>query len=719
MPRITARTEADPVSQAIAHSSLVAAGQPVPLVATSYDISIRGGLADVTAKRTFRNVETVTIEATITFPLPVHAVLYGLEARIGDRVLKAKARAKSDARADYEDAVDRGKTVVLHEELIKGIHLLSVGHIGPNSDIEVTARFALPLSQIGGRNVLRIPTTVGDVYGSSGFADCDELVHGAAMQTATLALSCADGDARLLGGLFVGGRASIALDRPIEIEVRNWTAREIVGRAADGKTITLSIEPVAEREGVIDAAILVDHSGSMGGICSVGGNESKYAAAIAGLEAVTESLREGDQLHVFQFDDSVQEVGKATPATWRKEVREIAGPRGGTEIGGAIAYAVATSAARDVLLITDGKSYAIDVQKFARSERRFTVVLIGEDSLDANVGHLAVLTGGDIFIPAGADVAGAVKSALASVRASAAGSVAACLRGGMAIEVTASDADAEVADDFSRAVAAYAASLSLSSLDEKAAAQLAEAEGLATHLTSLILVDEEGAAQQGLPATRKVALPTPAASPVRMYASNAPPSRACYSVSRSASGVRHASPPDAMCDLRSDIANSLHRAYDSVVDRQIEQKFTHGRSKILNVEKKGYRGGGSASRPSTTLASLARKILPVPPADLSAVAPQIDWALHGAQLSTGDLTCLDSRTGALVLKASECLAVRKAARRAKISQLLMVIGVLAWSVRDQDRHAARVARSLLGNLSGRLIALVAHRLHLAADEKAA
>src|SRR5207244_2057711 len=63
-----------------------------------------------------------------------------------------------------------------------------------------------------------------------------------------------------------------------------------------------------------------------------------------------------------------------------------------------------------------------------------------------------------------------------------------------------------------RAAAAYAASLLLVSLNEKEAAVLAEMEGLVTHLTSLVLVDEDGAMQTGLPAMRKIALPTPRTS---------------------------------------------------------------------------------------------------------------------------------------------------------------------------------------------------------------
>jgi len=44
MPSITMQPGSDPVSQAIAHSALMAGARPVPLVSTAYDIDIRGGL---------------------------------------------------------------------------------------------------------------------------------------------------------------------------------------------------------------------------------------------------------------------------------------------------------------------------------------------------------------------------------------------------------------------------------------------------------------------------------------------------------------------------------------------------------------------------------------------------------------------------------------------------------------------------------------------------
>ena len=175
----------------------------------------------------------------------------------------------------------------------------------------------------------------------------------------------------------------------------------------------------------------------------------------------------------------------------------------------------------DVLLVTDGQSHALDVHVLARRGARFTVVLVGEDSLAANVGHLAALTGGQIFVSSGLDLAEVLQQAIASLRGDRldqpriegkAPDAAATLMGGMRVtarwepaqrpSLSATTAEAEAG----RAIAAYAAWLALPCMAEEEAAALAEAEGVVCHLTSMVLVDTAGEAQQGIPAQRKVPL---------------------------------------------------------------------------------------------------------------------------------------------------------------------------------------------------------------------
>src|SRR5262249_38477178 len=72
-----------------------------------------------------------------------------------------------------------------------------------------------------------------------------------------------------------------------------------------------------------------------------------------------------------------------------------------------------------------------------------------------------------------------------------------------------------------RAVAALSTSLVLPALNAETATQLAEAEGLVTHLTSLVLVDEASPIQEQIPATRKVALPSPRTAQAAMISPHA------------------------------------------------------------------------------------------------------------------------------------------------------------------------------------------------------
>ena len=168
-------------------------------------------------------------------------------------------------------------------------------------------------------------------------------------------------------------------------------------------------------------------------------------------------------------------------------------------------------------------------------------MLVGEDSLEANVGHLAALTGGDIHFSFGADVGGALHAALHGLRTkrmaeeqgmSAGGQLpesVCAIRGNVRMSATWSGKPTSAAsgrDTLSEGVAAYAANLALTSLSESMARKLAVGEGLVTHLTSLVLVDEAGPVQEALPVTRKVNLPTPRTAGSRYYMRSSP--AVCY-----------------------------------------------------------------------------------------------------------------------------------------------------------------------------------------------
>jgi hypothetical protein len=658
MPLSVPHTKIDPLRAFMAGAFIAGSERPVPLVGTCFDVRIEGGLATVVTRRTFRNVEADSIEATITFPIPVHAVLYDLEARIGERTVKAKAQRKATARETYEEAIERGKAAVLHEEVLRGVHMLSVAHIAPGAEIEVVASWAITLTQVEGHSQLRIPLTVGDIYGQSGLPDSDDLIHGGPVQQADLNVVCGDGVVSLKGGTLRDGRARIPLNAPIDLEVTGWSARTLPGRAADGRAVSVQIEPAPVGEAPLNVAILIDHSGSMGEICSTDrASQTKHAALVAALRRASNGIAASDTIDLWEFDDGVRRVGMARHAQELSGLLDrVSDPSGGTEIGRALAKVTAQSGARDVLLVTDGKSHALDVQALAQAGRRFTVVLVGEDSLEANVGHLAALTGGEIFVGAGADIDAVVSAALRSLRTP--GEIGtpivgepqriAVRRAGMQItaEWTA-HAEAVEATALSRAVAACAASLALPLLDMEAAGQLAEAEGLVTHLTSLVLVDQAGTALEGVPATRKIALPAPATALSSRLACMMPSCTSAQSESFDSYSVpfrrSDASPGWPLDAYRRTTARAL-------------------------------RSQAKPPRPSFS----------------------IDWDAAPKRLQAGDLSSLDADMAKLIKEAAALDEVCALARSLGLDPVVLVVGLLARMQGASNRSAARIVKAIFG-----------------------
>jgi hypothetical protein len=668
--------KADPLAPYATGAVNKTTGEPIPLATTRFKVRILGGLAIVETTRLFRNAEKGSIEATITLPVPVHATVFALRARIGERVLHAKACRKQQAREDYEEAIETGKTAVLHEEVLRGVHMLSIGHLPAGTEVEVMSTWVTSLTHLGDHSSLRIPLTVGDIYGRSGLHDADDLVHGGPVQIAELRVDCPDGSVALSGGKLRDGCASIPLNAPIDLQVKGCKPSNLYGITAGGREVMLRIEPAVGANADLDTAILIDHSGSMAEICSGEGRGlTKHQALLWGLEGISGQISGADYIELYEFDNRLTRVAEARgQEAFLHALKKLSAPAGGTEIGAALEQLIGKSEVRDILLVTDGKSYAVDVQKLAAKGRRISLVLIGEDSLEANVGHLAALTGGEIFVATGEDLAHALRTALRSLRASPSSALRlngkglpreiAVTRAGMKItarfgeEVTGGAAD--------RAVAALAASLALPGMSEEVAAELAEAEGLITHLTSYILVDEAGGRQAGPPATRKVALPSPRT--LAMHACLSLPSAGAVSFERFRFKTR-----------------LFSRAY---IPRE---------SAIFDDLRKVLRS------PVTTWDGQIEKT------DLSGVGSSLDWS-DPERLKGGDLGGLDPHISERIRAAAAQPEVVALATRLGLDPVVVVIGLIARAIAKENQLAGRFERALFGRRAKREIDSLAQSL---------
>jgi hypothetical protein len=400
---------------------------------------------------------------------------------------------------------------------------------------------------------------------------------------------------------------------------------------------------------------------------SLDASVSKFQVAREGLLAVARHrLKATDRIRLWEFNDRVDFVGEGTGPATEHVVRKIGSPDGGTEITRAFNAVIASGAAKDIVIVTDGKSWAFEPQLIARAGVRVTAVLIGEDALEPGIGHLAGMTGGQLLVSAGGDADTAIAAALEAARAPFAPSPAIdgnpvrveTFRRGARVTATWGARATGEASVAARQIGATAAALAIPLMNKTDAATLAEAEGIVTHLTSLVLVDEAGERSAGLPASRKVALST----------------------SRVA--------------LASASLGSRDMGVLACVAPAAPRAAAAGR-RFLSLDGPGVFdddsvwGSRAASQP--------------PPRPASPAAPQltqfvnhIDWDADPEALRHGDLAGVPRAAVRLIRAAARSPEVVALAKALGIDPVVAVIALLARAAGGSNRSAERLARAILG-----------------------
>ena len=669
---------------------------PIPLAATEIAVEIVGGLAIVRTERRFRNAEDKPIEATMTFPVPGEAALTGLRATIDGRELVATAQASEQARGTYEAALDEGKTAILHEEKLRGVHMLSLGNLAPGKEAAVTVTFVAPLSFATEVPTLRIPTSVAEIFGRSPLIPSDDIVAGGVTLSAKVRVGGHGGPLILGAGL---AEAELPLDGAIVLAVPAWAPEPARGRAADGADVTVSVDRLASGDAPLDLTVVFDRSGSTGEeILTDGGSITTWEAMARGLRhALGRALRPGDRLRIYDYGSDVHFVGEAEGPGAVRLVEGIQGPSGGTHTGLALAKAMAGHAG-DVLLFTDGRSHAVDVGRLAAQGRRISAVLVGTGALDAHVGNLAALTGGQLFVVPADQADAAALAALGSLRFPAAAEPSPrrealpnayrALRGGAEIALAWGEpAHGESADDIGR----YAAALALPALTDAAATRVAVEHGLCTHLTSLVMVDEAGELQQGIPASRKVPL---------MAAAGA-------GAFRSFGAERYGAAPGGMMRasglVRSGLASSLgsemRKGGSGMLRSAAPRAQPDAGSRSWTLDQQdfgGRRTRGGGPRPDTDLPPAPA---PLPsarayPLDLAGEAGRIDWDTLAAAAEASGLDALPPAVRVTLLRVAALAPVAALAVALGREAQTVALGLLAAAA-TTSRPAGRLARRLL------------------------
>jgi hypothetical protein len=245
--------------------------------------------------------------------------------------------------------------------------------------------------------------------------------------------------------------------------------------------------------------------------------------------------------------------------------------------------------------------------------------------------------------------------------------------------------------------------LALPGMEEADAAALAEAEGVVSHLTSLVLVDEASEAQDAIPAQRKVALSTP-----RMLAAGVAPVACAPGPAGSSSAAslsamfRGASGP-----MLREVTAPTSPAQVAPADETGLDIPTFHRRQSAGSDR-GYREPPAGRAAPTRRRRSEQEVTPPQPprpkrvpgasdqVDLAVARARISWGAQPERLRSGDLNDLPADVVAVLRKAAEVEGVKALAAALGVPPVVIVLALLAQGQASWDNGAWRFARALLG-----------------------
>ena len=421
MPR--ARTAPRAASIATLPAAVLQAsdGAAIPLQGVSAHGRLDGLLLDLTVEQRYRNDGSRNLEAVFTFPLPLHAVLLGLELELGNRRLTAHAVARAEATEEYERAIDEGNTAALVEHDGNGLYTVSLGNLAAGETAVIRYRYAELLEAHHGYLRVTVPTVIAPRFGDPRDAglegpavpkvdvlseypfdirlDMAGLTDAAAVRSPSHRVTVTTSNTALTVSLERTG----FLDRDFVLEIDQAAVPRHALVARDGDGYVCLASPVLATDTTearpLALKILLDCSGSMGG--------DSIAAAKRALLSILDRLTAGDRVSLTRFGSSVDPVTEGlepadehslTPL--KAIVRQIDAGLGGTQMEAALQSVLALAAPAgtrpDVILITDGEIYDVAgvVKLAARSHHRLFAIAIGAAPNEALARSLADETGG-------------------------------------------------------------------------------------------------------------------------------------------------------------------------------------------------------------------------------------------------------------------------------------------------------------------------------------
>jgi Ca-activated chloride channel family protein len=442
-----------PANEDTSFGSLATERGPLPLQAMDVQARIDGLLAMVDLHQRFVNTLGEPLEATYIFPLPDRAAVRRFRMEVAGRVIEGVLEERSQARKEYEEAIQQGHRAAIAEEERPNVFTLRVGNLMPGEQATVRLTLIGPLPTSDGEATFRFPLVVAPRYipgtplsgpsvGDGTTPDTDA-VPDASRITPPVLLPGYPNPVRLAltvevrwAGLplsdFRSSLQAVLTEeesqvrrirlQPGERLDRDFILRFRLGDEAvktalvltpdqDGKegTFAFTIVPPAIQANALrprDAVFVLDRSGSMGGW--------KMIAARRALARMVNTLSERDRFSVLAFDNAIEKVPEfqgvglvaATDHNRFRAAEFLASidARGGTELAQPLDLGVrqlnSGEGERDriLVLVTDGQVGNEDqiLRSLAPQVRNLRIFTLGIDQAvnEGFLRRLAALGGG-------------------------------------------------------------------------------------------------------------------------------------------------------------------------------------------------------------------------------------------------------------------------------------------------------------------------------------
>ncbi len=143
----------------------------LPLKSTSAKVNVSGVIADVIVRQVYKNEGKRPLEAIYVFPASTRAAVYGMKMMIGERTITAKIRKRDEARREYEEAKEAGKSASLLEQQRPNVFQMNVANILPGDVIKVELKYTELLVPTDAVYEFVYPTVVGPRYSNQPAAE--------------------------------------------------------------------------------------------------------------------------------------------------------------------------------------------------------------------------------------------------------------------------------------------------------------------------------------------------------------------------------------------------------------------------------------------------------------------------------------------------------------------------------------------------------------------